>query len=84
MDEMVGETGTGQEVTGWSVRAVPEEEKNEACVECHRTEAERPQIGVGSSKDDIERNAKWIESTLTGILHKHTTQIRVTTSSKGW
>lgn len=41
-------------------------------------------MGEENSSYDGEKEAEWIDSTLTGILDKHTTHVRVTTHSKRW
>lgn len=41
-------------------------------------------MGEGSSGENIENEAEWIELTLTGILNKHATKINITASSKRW
>lgn len=53
--------------------------RKEACIDWHQAAVGRPQVGEGSFMDDIENEAQWIQSTLTRILDKHVTQIRVTT-----
>lgn len=41
-------------------------------------------MGEGSTRQDIEAEAKWIESTLTTILNRHAPQISLTARSKRW
>lgn len=84
LDETVGGMRTSQKITGWSVKALPDEKKKEACANWHQAAAERSWMIEGSLKDDIEREAEWIEFTLTEILDKNATQIRVTGRSKRW
>lgn len=83
-DETVGGMGTSQKVKRWSIKALPDYTKREACAECHRVAARYPRMEDGSSRGDIEREADWIEVTVTVILDKHVIQIRVTVCSKGW
>lgn len=66
------------------MKTLPDEKKKEACTDWHQKAVGRPKIGEASSREDIERKAEWIESTLTGILDRHATQIRVTAGSKRW
>lgn len=77
-DETVGGLGTSQEVSGWSVKTLADKTRKEACKEWHQMAAERPRVGEGIKRQNIEEEAEWIEPTLMRILDRHTTQIRVT------
>lgn len=45
---------------------------------------ERPKVGEEITKQIIEEEAESIESTLTMILDRHATQIRITVRFKRW
>lgn len=58
LDETVGEIRVSQEVTGWYIKAIPDEVRKDARAHWHRAAAEQPRIREGSSRDDIEREAE--------------------------
>lgn len=79
VDNMVGGIETSQEVMGWSIKDLFDEAKKESVADWHRAAAGQPWVGQGSSQEDIKREA---QSTLTAVLDKFATQIRVTALSK--
>lgn len=84
LDETVGETGTSQEGNSCSIKTLPEEVRKEPSSDWDRAAAEQPRKKEGNSRDDIEGEAEWIESTPIEMLDRHATQIIVTAGSKRW
>lgn len=58
LDETVVGIKTSQEVTSCSIKALLDEKKKEACVDCHCVTAGRLWIREGSSMEDVEKEAE--------------------------
>lgn len=72
LDEKTGERGTSQEVTCWRIKTLSDETRKKAPVDSHMAASELPKMREKSSREDIEEEDEWIESTFTRILDKHT------------
>lgn len=73
-----------QVATEWSVKGMSDEAKKAALPDRHQAAAVRHWMREGSSRDDIEDEAEWIESTPTRILDKPFNLIGVTAWFKRW
>ncbi len=72
----------GGKVTGWKVSTLSGEMKEKMSHEWDREVKEFPQDI--STAEDLEREANWIQRTLTLILNRHAPPTRITPFSKRW
>jgi ribonuclease HI len=72
----------GGQVTGWKIDKLSEEKKEKMAGEWHNQARGFPQ--EISTAEDLEREARWIQETLTTILNRHAPLIRITPFSKRW
>ncbi|EED18393.1 reverse transcriptase, putative [Talaromyces stipitatus ATCC 10500] len=77
---------TRKEVTGWQIEALlgNKEALQEAKDTWNELAKTQPILTDTTSTEEVEREAEWIERTLTEVLNKHCKQIRLCAQSKRW
>ncbi|EED21750.1 endonuclease/reverse transcriptase, putative [Talaromyces stipitatus ATCC 10500] len=77
---------TRKEVTGWQIEALLGDKKalQEAKDTWNELARTQPILTDTTSTEEVEREAEWIERTLTEVLNKHCKQIRLCARSKRW
>lgn len=82
LNEMVRSMCTSREVTSWTIKAVSEEETKEAQKAWQERTAGRETLRDGCSYEEVERDAVWVETSLTDIPNSHAKRFKVTAHSK--
>ncbi|EED23618.1 reverse transcriptase, putative [Talaromyces stipitatus ATCC 10500] len=77
---------TRKEVTGWQIEALLGDKKalQEAKDTWNELAKTQPILTDTTSTEEVEREAEWIERTLTEVLNKHCKQIKLCARSKRW
>jgi endonuclease/exonuclease/phosphatase family metal-dependent hydrolase len=77
---------TSKQITGWQIRSLQAD--SEALDKAKQTwnalAARQPALLDSCSRTDVEKEAVWLQSTLTQVLNEHAKPVRITPFSKRW
>jgi hypothetical protein len=70
--------------TGWGIGKMGEEENKKAEEKCKQMAEQNPYLEEDCGREEVEKEAVWLQNTISKVLNQHTEPIRLSERSKPW